>query len=170
MDEAPKNLESKFIAHALRALKSKNLILVSYADDGMGHRGYIYQATNWLYTGVSSRRTDVYVGQGGHSRSYTEAQRLFVIRKVRSLKHRYVYFCGNKTFKKQALKALKYNVVEAYPKGDSAHYTEGEGMDATLYHKETGETFKESDFLKAPWAYLSEADYIYYLEHYILGG
>mgnify|MGYP006969545401 FL=1 len=25
--------------------------VVSYADDSRGHNGYIYQATNWIYTG-----------------------------------------------------------------------------------------------------------------------
>ena len=27
--------------------------MVSYADSGMNHCGYIYQATNWIYTGAT---------------------------------------------------------------------------------------------------------------------
>lgn len=35
-----------------------DLILVSYADSAQGHHGYIYQATNWIYTGISAKRTE----------------------------------------------------------------------------------------------------------------
>ncbi len=45
-----KNLASYLISQALSKLKKPKLI-VSYADQNMNHCGYIYQATNWLYTG-----------------------------------------------------------------------------------------------------------------------
>jgi hypothetical protein len=54
LDEVPKNSESKFIGWTLKWLaKNTDLVaLISYADPLFGHNGTIYQATNWIYTGV----------------------------------------------------------------------------------------------------------------------
>lgn len=149
MDFLPKNTESMFVGYMLKDLKPLNLILISYADKGMNHSGYIYQATNWLYTGLSANRTDVYVGKGKHSRTYTEEQRQSDIRKIRSSKHRYVYINGNKRFKKDVLKDLKYPVIPEYPKGEVTHYEVGEEEVVWLYNKVTGETFTEENYLKS---------------------
>jgi hypothetical protein len=51
-DGLPKNILSYFVSKSLKLIKDK-MILVSYADLEQGHNGYIYQATNWLYTGKS---------------------------------------------------------------------------------------------------------------------
>ena len=56
-DGLEKNVLSYFVSSCLSLLK-KNLIIVSYADTSMNHNGYIYQATNWIYTGLSAKRTD----------------------------------------------------------------------------------------------------------------
>lgn len=48
-----RNVLSFFVATALKKLP-KNKIVVSFADANMKHNGYIYQATNFIYTGVSS--------------------------------------------------------------------------------------------------------------------
>ena len=81
-DDTPRNLESMFISYALKELKKVGkFIIISYADEGMNHCGYIYQATNWIYTGLSAKRTDVYVGENGHSRTYTQEQKDFPVRK-----------------------------------------------------------------------------------------
>jgi hypothetical protein len=37
----------------------KPTIVVSYADTAMGHIGYIYQASNFLFTGTTKERTDM---------------------------------------------------------------------------------------------------------------
>jgi hypothetical protein len=42
----------------------------------------------------------------------------------RSRKHRYIYFHGNKTQKKEMNKLLKYK-IEPYPKGNSQKYDSG---------------------------------------------
>lgn len=55
---------SEFVSACLRELKSEDWIIVSYADSGMCHHGYIYQACNFLYTGCTKQRTDRYVGGG----------------------------------------------------------------------------------------------------------
>jgi hypothetical protein len=92
--------------------------VVSYADTGWGHVGYIYQATNFLYTGITKERTDIF-SESGHSRHYdkSETQRQF-----RSAKHRYVYLVGTKTDKRKMANELKYEVIKEYPKGNSTHY------------------------------------------------
>lgn len=166
IDEAPKNLESKFISYALKELKKKNWVIISYADESMGHSGYVYQATNWIYTGKSAKRTDVYVGEGGHSRTYSKYQQDFVLRKLRSTKHRYLYICGDKRFKKEVLKNLKYPIVEEYPKGEVKHYEVGETPNDLLYHKFSHKVFPEKEFLVDPRKYLTEEEYDYYKKHY----
>lgn len=114
---------SKFVSWCLNELKSKDLILVSYADTQMNHNGYIYQATNWIYTGMTKARTDKYVEGGKHSRHYDNNNQNG-LRKYRSSKHRYVYFSAKKVKKKEYAKALKY-VIEPYPKGKNENYELG---------------------------------------------
>jgi hypothetical protein len=62
-DSLPRNSESQFISWCLRELRKKNpsMILVSYADGKQGHVGYVYQATNWIYTGSSTPFVDIAV-------------------------------------------------------------------------------------------------------------
>ena len=76
----------------------------------MNHHGYIYQACNFLYTGCTKERTDKYVPNGKHARHYKESDQ-GKYRKVRSAKHRYVYFCTHdKKLKKKWIEALNYLV------------------------------------------------------------
>lgn len=117
---------SQFVSACLRRLRTENWIIVSYSDTGMNHHGYIYQACNFLYTGCTKQRTDKWTANGKHSRHYSNDQQ-GEYRKVRTAKHRYVYFCSfSKRLKDEWLKALKYTVMD-YPKGDnSADYVLGE--------------------------------------------
>jgi len=93
-DKCPKNSESRFIGWALRQLKkiTPALILVSYADTEQGHIGSVYKATNWIYTGLSDKRScgDISIF-GLHSRHAKKLEG--AIRIERSRKHRYIYFC-----------------------------------------------------------------------------
>lgn len=167
LDETPKNTESQFISYGLRDLKKKgDFIIVSYADSGMGHNGYIYQATNWLYTGTNNERTDIYVGKEAHSKNYNDAQRGFVVRSVRSVKHRYVYFVGNKRFTKQAKKDMNYPIHDEYPKGDNSHYAIGDGFKKILKNKETKEVFTESEFFANPLHYITPEQFEDYKDIY----
>ena len=52
-DNLPKNTLSQFVSKSINMLK-KPKIIVSFADPNMNHSGYIYQATNFIYTGQSS--------------------------------------------------------------------------------------------------------------------
>ena len=119
-DGLPKNTLSRFVSKCLKQLKEQDLIVVSFADEGKGHHGYIYQATNWLYTGKTKQRTDKYSGKNKHSRHYDDSMNH--LRKVRTSKHRYVYFTGKS--KKLFLQKLNYE-IESYPKGKNTNYELG---------------------------------------------
>jgi len=112
------NNASYLVSHSLKQLPCYTFV-VSYADyGGWGHVGYVYQATNFLYTGMTKQRTDVYC-DGSHSRHYDKDESR---RQIRTSKHRYIYLVGNKRQKKQMLKELNYPIIRNYPKGDEKHY------------------------------------------------
>ena len=124
-----KNILSYFVAKSLDLLPSP-LCLVSYADTSQNHNGYIYQATNWIYTGLSHKAKEwKEINTNKHSRNlcnqyttdfmYKNPDRFERIDRPR--KHRYVYFVGSKTQKKNMLKNLKYE-IQPYPKGKNKRY------------------------------------------------
>ena len=115
---------SQFVGLCLRSLKRKNWIIVSYSDTQMHHNGYIYQACNFIYTGCTKPRTDMYTRNGKHTRHYRHESQSG-LRKVRSAKHRYIYFCtADKKTRKTWMSALKYPICE-YPKGVNENYVLG---------------------------------------------
>lgn len=116
-DEHGKNFASMLVGRSLRLLP-QGYFIVSYADwEGWGHTGYIYQATNWMYTGMTKSRTDKY-SSAGHSRHYAEGE---TRRQYRTSKHRYVFITGGKIIKKRLKKLLRYPILP-YPKGDNVNY------------------------------------------------
>ena len=61
MDEGlERNVLSFFVSSCLQMLP-KPMVIVSFADTSMCHHGYIYQATNWIYTGLSAPFKDAMV-------------------------------------------------------------------------------------------------------------
>lgn len=120
-----KNLASYLVGNSLRKLP-RDLFVVSYADLGWGHVGYVYQATNFIYTGMTNERTDM-ASSSGHSRHNDGDP---TKRQFRSAKHRYIYLTGNK---KKQIKNLLYQ-ARPYPKGESRKYNTDapEPMDARL--------------------------------------
>jgi hypothetical protein len=112
-----KNVLSYFVSQSLKKINT-DMILVSYADTKMNHNGYIYQATNWIYTGATKERTDIGFEDNKHSRHYDKNMD-YSIRKKRSSKHRYIFFIGK--LKKLFIKNLKYK-IESYPKGENKRY------------------------------------------------
>lgn len=133
-DGLEENVLSFFVGRSLRQLKSEDLVIVSYADSGMNHAGYIYQATNFIYTGATKSRTDKYTPTNRHSRHYNNEHNH--LRKVRTSKHRYVYFTKNKDL----INELNYP-IEPYPKEKNKHYTLGERMKTKVINRKTGESF-----------------------------
>lgn len=125
------NQLSYFVSACLRKLKLNNLIVVSYSDTEMNHHGYIYQACNFIYTGCTKTRTDKYTKGNTHSRHYSNENQNG-LRKIRSAKHRYVYFCSkNKQVKKEWMNSFKYPVMR-YPKGNNSNYKLGDYLEPNI--------------------------------------
>ena len=121
-DGLPKNSLSNFVSQCLKMLPP--LIIVSYADTSENHNGYIYQATNWIYTGLSAKRTERYdiLNPNKHSKTCVETMKVedLAIRE-RPQKHRYIFFTGSKTQRKAWKKQLNYK-EQPYPKGENKRY------------------------------------------------
>ena len=129
MDSDKPNSASMLVGKSLQMLP-KPSIVVSYADTAQGHVGYIYQSTNFLYTGATLERTDMGGEEGKHSRHAKDPS----IRVFRSSKHRYIIFTGSKSQKKLLRNELNYK-IEDYPKGESKKY------DASGYVETQGTLF-----------------------------
>lgn len=125
-----RNHASMLVGRSLKMLP-QGRIVVSFADTEQGHFGYIYQATNFGYYGLSAKRTDWKIrglehlhGQtisdmvkGAKSRAAALHEKFgddFYL-KPRSRKHRYIYLVGDRTFKKKTLPLIRYK-KEPYPK------------------------------------------------------
>ena len=122
-DSTPKNSESYLIGNSIKHCAKE--IVVSFADTSQNHLGIVYQATNWIYTGLSAKRTDLQV-QGidklGHTWAdkYTalEMRELFGDKFTlvpRSRKHRYIYLNAKGKRRKELLALLRYE-QQPYPK------------------------------------------------------
>ena len=122
-DELPRNSESKAIGEVVRALRQSTTVkfLISYADPSQGHVGTIYQATNWLYTGLSALTPMYDLGDGvsRHPRSVagmfgTRSKRHFTNRGMdvltvpQSAKHRYVIFINRRWRRRLNVRVLPY--------------------------------------------------------------
>lgn len=124
-----KNEASFLVSHSLKLLP-KPTIVVSYADTSMNHNGYVYQATNFIYTGISKKRSEWRIkGSTKHSKTLCEQVPLNVRLANpdkyefvdRPQKHRYVYFVASKKDKKILLNSLLYD-IEPYPKAKNINY------------------------------------------------
>jgi hypothetical protein len=122
-DNTPKNTESFLIGNTIKLVNKE--IVVSYAEIQQGHLGIVYQATNWIYTGLSAKRTNWTIeGVDKHCQTIADKYTANEIREKygdkfklvdRPRKHRYVYFNASKKRKKELLNKLKYK-IEPYPK------------------------------------------------------
>lgn len=126
-DITPKNAESFLIGRSLRLLPPDLDIIVSFAEVDAGHTGVVYQATNWLYTGLSDRHV-IWLIDGENSKhqrhlfdSYggiTEAKKVLgdrMVRAERPRKHRYIMFRGSKKRRRDLMKKLRYKIQD-YPR------------------------------------------------------
>ena len=139
-----KNEASILVGRSLRMIP-KPKIIVSYADAGIGHIGYVYQATNWIYTGLSMKsgcfsRIEVHGKERTGKSFYHElgTQAIDTIKEhypdaifhKRTQKHRYIFFIGNKKQVKKMRNSLRYD-TQPYPKGDKAHCDTNHDIQAT---------------------------------------
>jgi len=125
-DNLEKNVLSYFVSQSLKKLPKPSCI-VSYADPNAGHYGYIYQATNWVYTGNSTPKFRYHfedksvfdIRRGIDNKIKEHGQ---IVRKEKLLPtQRYVYFNGSKKEKREMKKDLKMKILP-YPKGENHNY------------------------------------------------
>ncbi len=122
-EELPPNSESRVISVCLRYLKKYTTLkfIMTYADPAQGHVGTIYQATGWLYTGLSEATPKFDIGDGvaRHSRSLAHAFGSHSLKylsghglKIKVLpqisKHRYIYFLDQNYRNRLKIPALPY--------------------------------------------------------------
>lgn len=110
-----KNAESFLIGNTIKLLNKK--IIISYSEPDFGHFGIVYQATNWIYTGLTEKRTNRVAIDGTttkHNRHECKKKEDTVL-VDRPRKHRYVFFNTNKNSRKLLMKKLLYKVLP-YPK------------------------------------------------------
>ena len=115
-------------------------IIVAYSDPAGGEVGTIYSSVNFIYTGMTGG-TEVFITPDGkrhntrqihgltrdrrngglrYVRTRAEQKQLLIKQGCRfervNGKHRYVHFAGDRRTRKPLRKALKWGVVEQYPK------------------------------------------------------
>lgn len=122
-DGLPTNSASFLIGNTIKLIDKE--IVVSYAEINQGHIGVVYQATNWIYTGLSAKRTDWKIkGVDRHCQTIADKYSADELRQKygdnfylqkRGQKHRYIFFNCNSKRKKELLKKLKYKISN-YPK------------------------------------------------------
>jgi hypothetical protein len=125
-DEAPRNSESRLIGGSLRMITRQHpqvWAVLTFAATDAGHIGYVYQATNAIYTGTGGLPAYFIDRAGmrrgthldGHMVTQARAAELGWTRHVGSVKHRYVYVLGSKTQRRQRMALLKLPSLP-YPK------------------------------------------------------
>jgi hypothetical protein len=125
------NYASFLVGRSLRMLPRPRIV-VSYADTGAGHVGYVYQACNFLYTGMSADWTDPVVAglehqhhaTFAHGKTNAEMQEQFgdaLSFRKRTPKHRYIYICAGRGSRRHLIRDLRYE-VKTYPKGDTKRH------------------------------------------------
>ena len=127
-DELPRNSESRVLGITIRGLRRHTALkfLVSYADPSQSHLGTIYQASNWLYTGLSDAMPLYDIGDGKvhHSRSLSHAFGSHSVRHFaghgvtvrlvpQARKHRYLYFLDPAWISRLRTPTLTYPKKEA---------------------------------------------------------
>ena len=118
---------SQIVAKALKLLREKNpglRAVISFADPKEGHKGGIYQAGNWIYTGQSNSNIEYFIGgRWRHTRGvYHHPERKTAPRREAPGKFRYIYPLDKAMRRKVSKLALEFpNAVEGLEesRGDS---------------------------------------------------
>ena len=87
---------SQMIAETMRLLKESNpgvRAVISFADPKRGHKGGIYQAGNWIFTGQSNPVTEYFIGgRWRHTKgAYHHSDRATALKRKAPGKFRYIY-------------------------------------------------------------------------------
>jgi hypothetical protein len=130
-DGQPKNSASFFIANTIKRLDRE--IIVSFAEIQQSHIGYVYQASNFFYCGLSSKFRDPKVKglEHQHHATYAHGMTMEEVRDKygeenvyyvdRPRKHRYIYFNARGKRRKDLIKKLRYDILP-YPKSEEISY------------------------------------------------
>lgn len=121
------NAASRLVGGALRLLPA--CVVVSYADQGQHHVGYVYQATNFWYAGSSTPHDCEYLVEGKRvhprtlaARGISDPKRWAAKNHIEAVglepKHRYVFVCGDRREAKALMKLVKWPLSREYPKGE----------------------------------------------------
>lgn len=136
-----KNILSYFVSQCLKKLPTPSVV-ISYADIDMNHTGYIYQALNFLYCGISEpmckSKNYIYKGKSYHGRTMNKAKIKKLVGekyddnldaeinflKVGEIKkhigkHRYIFI--NSKNKKQLIEDMIFT-AHKYPKTENKEY------------------------------------------------
>ena len=134
-DDMPKNTESKLIAESLKMLPKKVRLIVTFADEMQNHQGYIYQASNFYYCGMTEGGNMMVDKEGNvkHPKSINiykmrhselngktskEIMNIYGWKYIEGgRKHRYCMLRGNKTIKRVMYEQIK-DKIKPYPKGE----------------------------------------------------
>jgi len=127
------NEASLLVGKSLKMLP-KGKIIISFADSSQGHAGYVYQACNFTYHGLSAKRTDWALksrpklhgatiadmsrGQKNRAQYMRDTYGDDFYLKPRPRKHRYIYVTGKQKHRSKLYKKIKYK-QEEYPKGEN---------------------------------------------------
>lgn len=114
-DSVGKNAESFLIGNTIKKINKK--IIVSYSEPDFGHVGTVYQATNFIYTGLTAKRTNRVAIDGStkkHNRHECKKKEGTIL-VPRPRKHRYIYFNVKQKERVELINALKYE-IKPYPK------------------------------------------------------
>lgn len=136
-DGLERNVLSYFVSQSIKKIPI-DCIILSYSDKSMCHNGYIYQACNFYFTGISDKH--IYWCVKGkehlHERSILDEFKGLpnkvellkekhgegnVYKKERTRKNRYVLFKCNKKLKRELIKNLKQK-IQPYPKEKNKRY------------------------------------------------
>lgn len=112
LDEVAHNSESRFVGWCLRWLKKNTELkaVMSFADTGQNHIGYIYQASNFLYCGLTKDVHNRFLINGKvvhtrttlkkyHTRKFERLQQIFPdVQLIKgTAKHKYIYLLRPET-------------------------------------------------------------------------
>lgn len=144
LEPKPKNCETYCISRALRYLKKKmpNIeVVISYADNEMGHHGYCYQACNFIYYGESVAHDIVHIdGKRVHTRTIfnqyntnsivalrkilgksPNGEEKLTVKKGFTKNRYYIVLANDKRERRDIEKRIKVKSFP-YPKGDNSRY------------------------------------------------
>ncbi len=140
---------SRLVSSSIKLLRN-NICIVSFADSTMNHVGTVYKACNFIYTGLSAKRTEWVIEGMEHLHSKSIADKAKkgggrwdelknkygnkLKKRNRPQKHRYIYIKADKKTKKKMMQDLQYTPT-MYPEGESSKYNVSKAENEQLLMK-----------------------------------